>query len=73
MRGRSERNKEPKTTTNLIDIEKEPPVKKRRTTINVEDTATFCNEFSKALEYMYFGDTCDENDEIKICNINFFI
>ena len=28
---------------------------------------------SKALQSIYLGDTCDENDNIKICNIDFFI
>ena len=28
------------------------------------------NEFSKALEYIYFGDTCDGNDDNEFCKIN---
>ena len=55
------------------EYKKEAPVKKARTTINVEGTTTFCNELSKALQSIYLGDTCDENDNIKICNIDFFI
>ena len=66
-------NKEPKAARNEIDIEKGPLVKKVRTAINNEDTTTFCNELNKILEYIYFDDTCDANDDIKTCNINFVI
>ena len=37
-------------------------INKTRTTINVEDTAAFCNEFIKLLEYIYFVDPCNENE-----------
>ena len=60
----------PKATSNEMNIEKEPPVKKPRTAINVEDTTIFCNRSSKKLQYIYFDDTCGEN---KTCNINFHI
>ena len=66
-------NKEPKAARNEIDIEKETWVKKVRTAINNEDTTTFCNELNKILEYIYFDDTCDANDDIKTFNINFVI
>ena len=39
------------------------------TSINAFNTTTFYDEFSKALEYTYFGDNCDENDDIQTCNI----
>ena len=41
--------------------------------INVEDTTTFCDEFSKALEYKYFSGTCDENDDSETFDIDFVI
>ena len=41
----SRKKKEPKATTNQTDTEKERPVKKVRTAINVEDTAIFFDEF----------------------------
>ena len=62
------KNRDLKATTNQIDIETEPPVKKARTVRNSEDPTTFCNEFSKPLEYIYFGDTCNKNDDIETCN-----
>ena len=65
-------NKEPKAARNEIDIEKETWVKKVRTAINNEDTTTFCNELNKILEYIYFDDTCDANDDIET-SINFVI
>ena len=52
-------NKEQKATINQIDIEKELPVKNARTAINVEDTTTFSDELSKAVECIHFGDTCN--------------
>ena len=48
-----------KATTNQIDVENEAPFKKVKTVIHVEDTKTFFDEFSKELEYIYFGDTSD--------------
>ena len=44
--------------TNEIDVENEPPLKK-----NAEDTKIFCNEFSKELQYIYFGVTDDESND----------
>ena len=41
-------------------------INKTRTTINVEDTAAFCNEFIELLEYIYFVDPCNENELIVI-------
>ena len=73
MRGRLRKNKEPKATTNQINIEKEPLFKTVRTAITVEGITTFCNELDKALKCIYFGETCNENDDIEICNINFVI
>lgn len=48
-------------------------VQKARPAINIKDTTTFSDESSKTLEYIYFGNTCDENNNIRTCNINFFI
>lgn len=52
---------------------KEPPVEEARTAVNVEDTIKFCNEFSKALEHIYYGGICDENDDIETCKTNLII
>ena len=62
------KNRDLKAITNQIDIEKEPPVKKARTVRNSEDPTTFYYEFSKPLEYIYFSDTCNKNDDIETCN-----
>ena len=39
--GRSRNGKECKPSTNQIDVENEPPIKKVKPTINSEDTKTF--------------------------------
>ena len=39
--GRSLKNKEQKATTKQINIEKEPPAKKARTAVNVEEQQHF--------------------------------
>lgn len=56
-------------TKKKLREEKEPSVKKARTTINFDDTTTLCDEFSKTLDFIYFV----ENDDIESCNINFNI
>lgn len=71
--GQSRKNKESQATTNKIYRVKEPLVKKARTATNVEEITIVCNEFSEVLEYIYFGNICDKNDDSEICNINFGI
>ena len=63
MRGWSRKKKELQEITNQVNIENERLVKEARTAINVEGTTKFCDEFSKALEYIYLGGTCDENHD----------
>ena len=71
MTGQSRNGRECTTTTNEIDVENEPPLKK-----NAEDTKIFCNEFSKELQYIYFGVTDDESNDSEnfwFSDIDFFI
>ena len=63
MRIESRKDNEHKATTNQIN-------KERTSGYNVEETTTFWFEFNKALEYIYFGETCDENNHIKTSLIN---
>ena len=56
MIGQLRNGKECKAVTNQINAEKETLVKKVKAVIKAEDTKTPCDEFSKKLEYIYFGD-----------------
>ena len=71
FRSQSGKKNKPKGAINQIDREKKSSIKKAWTTANVEDTTTFCNEFSKTLEYLYFSDPWDEKEFG--FNINFAI
>ena len=48
-------------------------LKKTRTATNLEDTTTCCDKFHIVLQYTYFRDTSDENNDIETCNISFVI
>lgn len=65
MIGQSRNGKECKATTNQIDVENEPPVKKVKPVKTAEDAKIFCNAFSEKLEYTYYGDTNEESDDSK--------
>lgn len=47
-------------------------LKKSRTAANLEDTTT-CDKFHIVLQYIYFCDTSDENNDIETCNTSFVI
>ena len=73
FRSQSGKKNKPKGAINQIDREKKSSIKKAWTTANVEDTTTFCNEFSKTLEYLYFSDPWDEKELVLILILLFGI
>ena len=69
----SSKKKEPNAATDQIPIQTKTLVKKNRTATNLEDTTTCCDKFHIVLQYTYFRDTSDENNDIETCNISFVI
>ena len=54
--------KKEQATTNQIDLLKQPPDTKARSTIIAEGTTIFRDEFNEELECIYFGDSCHEHN-----------
>ena len=48
-------------------------LKKARTATNLEDTTTCCDKFHTVLQYIYFCNTSDENNDIETYNTSFVI